>query len=113
MASHFLYNTSTDVGGIKILQDHKMTEVDRTIKQCWECGLINPDHSSQNCPEQKLCLKCGDTSHEFFNCPIPKRYNDMTTNDKLSRFCIPCGIRGDHTTLDIFAPKKGQSLIKG
>ena len=48
MASNFLH-TNTEIGGIQILQQHKETEVDRTIQQCWECGLINTDHTSQNC----------------------------------------------------------------
>ena len=61
LANSFLNDSNTEVGGIKILPEHKETEVDRTIQQCWECGLINTDHSSQNCPEQHKCLKCGKT----------------------------------------------------
>ena len=106
IASKFLNSNNTDIGGIKILQEHKETEVDRTIKQCWTCGLINTDHSSQNCSGQQQCLTCGDTEHTFFNCPLPKSFKDMTTDQQNARFCIPCGIRGNHTTLDPFCPKK-------
>ena len=73
LASKFLNNTNTEVGGIKILQKHKETEVDPTINQCWGCGLINTDHTSQNCPGTKICLKCGDPRHQFFSYPISKK----------------------------------------
>ena len=108
MAYNFLNNTNTEVGGIKLLQNHKEIEVDRTINQCWGCGLINTDHSSQNCSGQQSCLKCGDTNHQFFTCPIPKKFNDMTKDQREARYCIPCRNRGNHTTLVLFCPNKEQ-----
>ena len=106
VALNFLNNINTEVGGIKILQKHKETEVDPTIHQCWACGLIDPDHISQNCHGYKVCLKCGDPRHGFFDCPIPKNYEDMTTDDKKARYCILCRSRGDHSTIDSFCPYK-------
>ena len=88
------------------MQKHKETEVDPTIHQCWGCGLIDTDHTSQTCNGYKICLKCGDPRHDFFNCPIPKKYEHMTTGEKKARHCILCRTRGDHSTIDPFCPYK-------
>ena len=107
LASEFLNNTNTEVGGIQILHNHKENEVDHTVHQCWRCGILQTDHLTQNCPRRQKCLKCGKEDHQFFNCPIPKRLTDMSTHQKAARFCIPCGTRGNHTSLDhSFCPKK-------
>ena len=106
IASNFLNNINTEIGGIRILQKHKETAVDTTIHQCWGCGRIDTEHTSQNCPGHKICLKCGDSRHELFNCPLPKRYENMNTIEKNARFCILCGTRGDHSSIDPFCPHK-------
>ena len=88
LATEFLNNTNTEVGGIKLLHIHKENEVDRTIQQCWRCGILQPDHLTQNCSRQQKCLKCGETDHQFFNCTIPKRHTDMSTQQKARRLLI-------------------------
>ena len=115
-ATKFLANTNTAIGGIKLLQHHKEREIDPTIKQCWGCGRINPDHKTLNCPQHSLiiCLKCGEKGHKFFNCQIPKELDKMNIYQKAARYCIPCGKRGDHTSLDhTFCPKKGKLYKTG
>ena len=58
-ATKFLDNTNTGIGRIKLAQDNKEREIDPTINQCWCCGILNPDHKSQNCLGPQICLKCG------------------------------------------------------
>jgi len=99
-ARKFINSRRTAVGHILIHQDSKEVEVDPTIPQCWECGQLNPKHNSSTCPGNKRCIKCGNRSHQFFNCPMPKDTERMTERDKQNRFCIPCDARGDHTSLD-------------
>ena len=36
----------------------------------------------------------------------------MTPDQREARYCIPCGVRGDHTTLDPFCPKKRTIIQK-
>ena len=88
------------------MQKNKETEVDPTIKQCWGCGHIDTDHTSQNCPGHKICLKCGDPRHELFDCTLPKRYDSMTADEKKARYCVLCGTQGDHSSIDPFCPYK-------
>ena len=99
-ARKFINSRRTAVGHILIHQDSKEVEVDPTIPQCWECGQLNPKHNSSTCPGNKRCIKCGNRSHQFFNCPMPKDIERMNERDKQSRFCIPCDARGNHTSLD-------------
>ena len=103
-AQKFLSNTKTNIGGIRILNFNKEVETDPTINQCWGCGRIEPNHSSQTCYEARshnpLCLKCGARGHKFYDCSIPKDLTDMTQRQKEKRFCIPCDQRGTHTSLD-------------
>ena len=102
-----------NIGWIQILQQHKKTEVDRTIQQCWEWDFINTNHTLQNCLGVKVCLKCDDLRHPFFNCPIPKKATDMIEDKKTVRLCVSCTRQVDHTTLDcFFAPIKSNSIIK-
>ena len=101
-AMDFLKEETINIGGIRISDDSKEPEIDPTINQCWECGIINPNHSSQNCTGRKICIKCGvsQTEHKFFNCPIPKDVNEMNIQEKEARYCAACGTKGTHTTLD-------------
>ena len=99
-AKRFINSRRTSVGSILIHQESKEVEVDPTIPQCWECGHLNPKHISSTCPGNKRCIKCGNHSHQFFNCPIPKDTDRMNERDRANRFCIPCDARGDHTSLD-------------
>ena len=99
-ATTFLKNTNTSIGAFKILQEHKEREVDPTINQCWGCGILNPDHNSNNCQGTKVCLKCGSGQHKFYECRIPRNNEDMTEIDKQARYCVPCRERGNHTSLE-------------
>ena len=99
-ARKFIASTNTSIGGIQLHKENKEIEIDPTIPQCWECGHINPTHNSDNCPGPKRCLKCGDRNHTFFQCDLPKDITRMTRDQKDRRVCIPCGTRGNHTSLD-------------
>ena len=99
-ARKFLNTNDTTIGNIRLHQDSKEPEVDPTVPQCWDCGRLNPQHNSGNCPGPKKCLKCNSSEHQFFNCRIPKDIAHMTEEHKSNRHCIPCGQYGDHTSLD-------------
>ena len=90
----------TAIGGIKIEQESKGIETDTFIKQCWNCGELQPDHVTGNCTKEGRCLKCGEEEHNFFECPIPRQFREMNDRDKKERYCIPCGQKTDHTSLD-------------
>ena len=96
-ATKFIGNTNTGIGGIKLMQQHKEKEIDPTIHQCWGCGILNPQHNSFNCPGPQICLKCGSLEHKFFDCRIPREYNNMTAEHLEMRYCSVCKTRGDHT----------------
>ena len=99
-ARKFINSKRTAIGPILIHQESKEVEVDPTIPQCWECGRFNPQHTSNLCPENKRCIKCGSRSHQFFGCPMPRDFERMSEQDKENRYCIPCETRGNHTSLD-------------
>ena len=99
-ARRFINSKRTAIGSILIHQESKEVEVDPTIPQCWECGRLNPQHTSNSCPEHKRCIKCGSHSHQFFRCPMPKDPENMNERDRENRYCIPCDNRGNHTSLD-------------
>ena len=100
IADNFLGNQNTSIGAIKIRQDNKEKAVNSTINQCWGCGIINANHGFKDCCGDKRCLKCGNRDHTFHNCSIPRTFSEMTPEDKLRQYCIPCGLSSDHTSLD-------------
>ena len=99
-ARRFINTHNTEIGRIPIHKTSKELEVNPQVPQCWDCGDLNPTHTSGNCIKRKRCLKCGSESHQFYHCPIPKELDSMKNEHKQNRFCIPCNIRGDHTSLD-------------
>ena len=99
-ARTFIESTNTNIGGIPLHKESKEQEIDPSIPQCWECGILNPEHNTRNCPGPKKCLKCNDRAHKFYDCPIPKNTEQMSEEHKTQRYCIPCHTRGDHTSLD-------------
>ena len=110
-AQDFLNKETIDIGGIRISNNSKEPEIDPTIRQCWECGAINPDHNSDGCTGRKICIKCGETGHKFYGCTLPKDEEEMNETQKGKRFCAACGSRGTHTTLDHRqCPKKREIL---
>ena len=96
----FLKDMNSHIGQIRIAEASKEQEVDPTIKQCWECGQIDPNHSTQECPGPKICLKCGDNSHKWHACTIPADPRKQTEAHKRLKFCATCNKKTDHTTLD-------------
>ena len=112
-ATKYLDNTNTAIGGIKLAQDNKEREIDPTINQCWCCGILNPDHKSQNCLGTQICLKCGSLDHKFFNCDIPRTLQEMTQEHKDNRYCAACKKKGDHTTLDHAQCPTKKAMIQG
>ena len=111
-ATKFLTNTNTRIGNVKIRQENKEREVDPTIRQCWGCGELEPSHNTQDCRRTPICLKCGSTGHKFFNCGIPRKIEDMTEVHKHARYCEPCKIKGDHTSLDHSACPKKREIVR-
>ena len=47
--AHKFINTNTNIEGVMLKPEHKELEVDPTIRQCWVCGRINPNHGSGEC----------------------------------------------------------------
>ena len=54
-AIQFLNNRNTSIGGIKINIEHKINEVNSSIDQCWGCGHLQTNHTSETCQTQ-ICL---------------------------------------------------------
>ena len=96
-AEKFIINQNTSLGAIMLRQKEK--EVDPTVPQCWGCGVLYPNHKSQECQAQMICLKCGERDHIFKDCDIPRTIEEMTEEQKNRRYCIPCKRRGHHTSL--------------
>ena len=99
-ARQFITSDNTSIGGIPLHTESKEQEIDPTIPQCWECGILYPEHNTINCPGPKRCLKCNSDAHKFFECPIPKNIDQMSEEHNSQRHCIPCQTKGDHTSLD-------------
>ena len=57
-AQKYINSTDTAIGGIKLTEENKEPEIDPTIKQCEDCGQLEPDQNSYNCMGRKICLKC-------------------------------------------------------
>ena len=111
-ATSFLTNINTSIGHVKLGQENKEREVDPTIRQCWGCGVLEPNHNTSDCRGTQICLKCGDRDHKFFQCRIPRKLEDMTDQQKQSRFCAPCNKRGEHTSLDHSACPKKREIVR-
>ena len=113
MAEKFLKNVNTNILGIRLLQEHKEREIDPTIAQCWECGMLDPGHSSKCCPNgPPICLKCGSREHRFFDCSIPRWREEMNSQHKQAQYCVPCRPRGDHTSLNHTYCSTRREIIK-
>ena len=46
-AKELLKKEAIDIGGIRITNTSIEPEIDPTINQCWECGILEPNHNSQ------------------------------------------------------------------
>ena len=99
-AKKFIDSNSINIGGIELKKSNKESEIDPTVKQCWSCGILNPNHNNNNCPNSKHCLKCFSSQHKFYQCPLPRDSASMSSEEKESRYCIPCNNKGNHTSLD-------------
>jgi len=49
-AKKFIESDTTNIGGIRLLKENKEKEIDPIVAQCWDCGILNPTHTSHNCP---------------------------------------------------------------
>ena len=111
-AQKFLKLETINIGGIQIKDESIEPEIDPTINQCWECGVLNPKHNSQNCTGRKICIKCGSTSHKFYECLIPKEIDKMTQQHKDARYCATCKTKASHTTLDHRQCPKKKNILR-
>ena len=111
-ALKFLKQESINIGGIKISDESIEPELDPTINQCWECGELDPKHNSQHCTGRKICIKCGSTSHKFYECPVPKDFDKMTHQQREARYCATCKTKASHTTLDHRQCPKKRNILR-
>ena len=58
-ANKFLDTNSINVSGIGIEKHQMEPEVDPSIDQCYNCGIIDPGHTSELCPHPPCCMRCG------------------------------------------------------
>ena len=91
-ANKFLEVKSINVCGIRIESHQMEPEVDPSIDQCYNCGIIEPGHTREQCPHPPCCLRCGYEGHLFFQCQSipnisPSEYSEY---HKSQAFCIPC-----------------------
>ena len=69
-ASKFLELKSINICGTRIENHHMELEVDPSINQCYNCGIIDPGHTREQCPHPPCCLRCGYEGHLFFQCQL-------------------------------------------
>ena len=111
-ASDFLDHQNTNLGGIRLQPQHTFQEIDTSFDQCWGCGQLQTDHTTQDCQAQ-ICLYCGSSNHKFYSCTIPMKHDKMTIEHKSMLYCAPCDMTGDHTSLDhSLCPKKKKIINK-
>ena len=89
-------------------------EVDPSIDQCYNCGIIEPGHTREQCPHPPCCLRCGYEGHLFFQCQSipnisPSEYSEY---HKSQAFCIPCGKANLHCSLNHRACPVKKNIIK-
>merc|ERR1711942_177926 len=84
-ARKFIDSNTTSIGGIQLLKENRELEIDPTVAQCWDCGILNPTHTSRNCPGPRRCIKCLQHNHQFHSCHLPKDFNIMTPEQKKTK----------------------------
>ena len=70
-ARKFIKSNTTSIGVIQLSKENKEQEIDPTVGQCWDCGILNPTHTSHNCLRPRRCLKCLQHDHQFHSCHLP------------------------------------------
>ena len=114
-ANEFLKVNSINVGGIRIDNHQMEPEVDPSINQCYNCGIINPGHTRDLCPHPQCCMRCGYQGHPFYQCPTipnisPSEYLEHHKNEA---YCIPCRAANGHCSLNHrVCPIKKQIISK-
>ena len=111
-AQEFLKKEFINIGGIRLNGNSKEPEIDPTIKMCWECGQLDPNHNSQNCNGAKICIKCGEIGHKFYECSIPREEIAMSDQQKEKRYCAACKTRGTHTSMDHRQCQKKREILR-
>ena len=107
----FLEMETVSIGNIQIAKKNINKEVNPIIPQCWGCGQIRAGHNKDTC-RNKVCLKCNSNAHDFTNCDIPKDPSKRNTGHKEKLYCVPCGLRGDHTSLDHRACPTKRGIVR-
>ena len=113
-ANKFIELKSINICVIR-LENHQIEpEVDPSIDQCYNCGLIEPGHTREQCPHRQLCMRCGYEGHLFFQCRLipnipPSEYNEHHINQA---YCISCRAANGHCSLNHRACPIKKNIIK-
>ena len=113
-ANKFLEEKSINVCGIRMENHQIEPEVDPSIDQCYNCGIIEPGHTREKCPHGPCCMRCGYEGHLFFQCRLipnisPSDYNEYQNNQA---YCISCRAANGHCSLNHRACPVKKNIIK-
>ena len=114
IANNFLEMQSINISGIRIESHNMEPEVDPSIDQCYNCGILDPGHTREQCPYPPSCLRCGYEGHLFFQCQLipnipPSQYSEYHKNQA---YCIPCRNANGHCSLNHRACPVKRNMIK-
>ena len=114
VTNRFLEENSVNVCGIRIEKHQMEPEVDPSIDQCYNCGIIEPGHTRDQCPHSACCMRCGYEGHLFFQCQSipnipPSQYSE---HHKYQAYCIPCRAADGHCSLNHRACPIKKNIIK-
>ena len=114
VANKFLEENSINVCGIRIEKHQMEPEVDPSIDQCYNCGIIEPGHTRELCPHRACCLRCGYEGHLFYQCQYipnipPSQYTEQHRNQA---YCITCRAADGHCSLNHRACPVKKNIIK-
>ena len=113
-ANKFLEVKAINVCGIR-LENHQIEpEVDPSIDQCYNCGIIEPGHTREQCQHRPCCMRCGYEGHLFFQCELipnisPSDYSEYHNNQA---YCISCRAANGHCSLNHRACPVKKNIIK-
>ena len=113
-ANKFLEANSVNVCGIRIERHQIEPEVNPSIDQCYNCGILEPGHTRELCPHPPCCLRCGYQGHLFSQCQyIPNIPPSQYSEHHISQaYCISCKSAEGHCSLNHRACPIKKDIIK-